>query len=103
MKRSYTGLIKKYGDHYVAFCPELNVASQGESLEEARKMLQDACLEYLTYIKEEGHESEIRQASIDTLREFFTEEVEVVKVSSDWSYSESISFNERIKIKNNKF
>lgn len=70
MKRSYTGVIKKYGDHYVALCPELNVASQGESLEEARRMLQDACCEYLTYIKEEGGKSELKPATVDTLREF---------------------------------
>lgn len=92
MKHSYTGLIKKYGDHYVALCPELNVASQGESLEEARKMLQDACKEYLTYIKEEKRTSELRPATISTIREFLTEDVEVIKVSPDWSYSESISF-----------
>ncbi|MGR3311371.1 MAG: type II toxin-antitoxin system HicB family antitoxin [Candidatus Brocadiales bacterium] len=70
MKHSYTGLIKKYGDHYVALCPELNVASQGESLEEARRMLHDACYEYLTYIKEEERKSELIPATIDTLREF---------------------------------
>ena len=37
-----TALIEREGDGYVALCPELDIASQGDTLEEARKNLQEA-------------------------------------------------------------
>jgi predicted RNase H-like HicB family nuclease len=38
----FTALIEKEGDGFVALCPELDIASQGSSVEEARSMLQEA-------------------------------------------------------------
>ena len=40
--RSLTAIIGKEGDGYVALCPELDVASQGASVEEARANLREA-------------------------------------------------------------
>ena len=37
-----TAIIEREGDGYVSLCPELNVASQGDSIEDARKNLQEA-------------------------------------------------------------
>jgi len=37
-----TAIIEREGDGYVSLCPELDVASQGNSIEEARKNLQEA-------------------------------------------------------------
>lgn len=37
-----TGIIKKEDDWYVALCPELNVASQGKTISEARANLAEA-------------------------------------------------------------
>lgn len=37
-----TAIIEREGDGYVALCPELDVASQGETIEAARKNLQEA-------------------------------------------------------------
>ena len=37
-----TAIIEREGDLYVALCPELDVASQGQSVEEARAMLTEA-------------------------------------------------------------
>ena len=37
-----TAIIEREGDGYVALCPELDVASQGQSIEDARKNLQEA-------------------------------------------------------------
>ena len=54
--KQLTGIIKKAGNYYVALCLELNVSSQGESIEEARKMLKEACEEYLSYVKEKKTE-----------------------------------------------
>jgi len=87
-----TGIIKKAGNYYVALCLELNVSSQGESIEEAKRMLQEASEEYLSYIKEEKLENEIRAAPLEVLREFLVEDVEYVRPSRDGIYSENISF-----------
>jgi predicted RNase H-like HicB family nuclease len=37
-----SALIEREGDGYVALCPEFDVASQGETIEEARVNLQEA-------------------------------------------------------------
>jgi len=87
-----TGIIKKSGNYYVALCIEINVSSQGESIEETRKMLQEACDEYLSYMKDEGLEDEIKSVPVDILREFLMDDVECVRPSSGWVYSESITF-----------
>jgi predicted RNase H-like HicB family nuclease len=41
-KHQVTAIIEKEGAGYVALCPELDIASQGESVEEARRNLQEA-------------------------------------------------------------
>jgi len=90
--RQLTGIIKKAGNYYVALCLELNVSSQGESIEEARRMLQEACGEYLSHMAEEQLGDEIRIVPLEVLREFLVEDVEHVRPSRDWIYSENISF-----------
>jgi predicted RNase H-like HicB family nuclease len=35
-------LIEREGDGYVALCPELDIASQGDSVEQARENLREA-------------------------------------------------------------
>jgi len=42
MKRRLTAIIEREDDAYVALCPELDIASQGDSVEEARRNLQEA-------------------------------------------------------------
>jgi len=37
-----TAVIEREGDGYVALCPELDIASQGETIEEARANLKEA-------------------------------------------------------------
>lgn len=39
MTRRLTAAIEREGSGYVALCPELDIASQGESLEEAKQNL----------------------------------------------------------------
>ena len=46
--------INKEDDTYVAVCPELDVASQGESVEEANNNVKEAILLYLNSIDELG-------------------------------------------------
>ncbi len=38
----YTAIIEHEGDGYVSLCPELDIASQGDTVEEAKKNLQEA-------------------------------------------------------------
>jgi predicted RNase H-like HicB family nuclease len=42
MRRSLTALIEREGDGFVSLCPELDVASQGATIEEAKANLQEA-------------------------------------------------------------
>lgn len=41
-KKELTAIIEKEGDGYVSLCPELDVASQGDTIEEARANLIEA-------------------------------------------------------------
>jgi predicted RNase H-like HicB family nuclease len=42
MKRQLTALIEREGEGYVSFCPEVDIASQGVTIEEARDNLKEA-------------------------------------------------------------
>ena len=52
----FTGIIEREGDGYVALCPEFDIASQGDTVEEARKNLVEAIELFL----ESADSSEIR-------------------------------------------
>lgn len=41
-RRQFTAIIEREGDGYVALCPELDIASQGDTVEEARRNLGEA-------------------------------------------------------------
>lgn len=40
--KQFTAIIEREDDGYVALCPELDVASQGDTIEEARRNLLEA-------------------------------------------------------------
>ena len=42
MNKQLTVIIERDGDGYVSLCPELDIASQGDSIEEARNNLKEA-------------------------------------------------------------
>ena len=42
MRRQLTAIVEREGDGYVALCPGVDVASQGDSVAEARENLQEA-------------------------------------------------------------
>ncbi|QBQ53362.1 type II toxin-antitoxin system HicB family antitoxin [Nitrosococcus wardiae] len=42
MNRQLTAIIEREGDGYVALCPEVDVASQGDTVDEARNNLKEA-------------------------------------------------------------
>ena len=42
MKQTLTAIIEREGNGYVALCPELDIASQGDTIEQARNNLREA-------------------------------------------------------------
>ncbi|MFB3816649.1 MAG: type II toxin-antitoxin system HicB family antitoxin [Candidatus Methylomirabilales bacterium] len=62
-KTTYTAIIEKEGDGYVALCPELDVASQGGTVEEATANLREAVELFLECADPE----EVRRRSHDTV------------------------------------
>jgi len=65
-----TALIEREGDGYVSLCPELDVASQGKTIEEARDNLREA----LELFFETASPEELKQRFRD---EVFVTQVEV--------------------------
>lgn len=57
MTRQLTAVIEREGDAFVALCPEVDIASQGDTVDEARANLQEA----LELFFETASESEIRE------------------------------------------
>lgn len=55
-KRLFTAIIQQEGKWFVASCPELDVASQGKSVEQARRNLVEA----VELLLEEASPAEIR-------------------------------------------
>jgi predicted RNase H-like HicB family nuclease len=42
MNRQLTAIIEREGKGFVSLCPELDIASQGDTIEDAKKNLQEA-------------------------------------------------------------
>jgi predicted RNase H-like HicB family nuclease len=42
MNRHLTAIVEREGNGYVSLCPELDIASQGNTIEEARENLREA-------------------------------------------------------------
>jgi predicted RNase H-like HicB family nuclease len=55
--QQFTGIIEREDDGYVALCPELDIASQGNTVEEARRNL----IEAIELFFETADPSEIQQ------------------------------------------
>ena len=70
MNRRLTALVERDGEGYVALCPELDIASQGDSVAEARDNLEEA----LTLFFETASAEEVERR---TRSEFYVTQVEV--------------------------
>ena len=68
MTRQFTAIIEREDDGYVALCPELDIASQGDTIEQARSNLLEALELFL------------ETASPEEVRERLREEVYVTRV-----------------------
>ncbi len=69
-KQRFTAIIEKEGEGYVALCPELDIASQGDTIAEASANLKEAVELFL----EMADDSEIAER---LAREFIVIEIEV--------------------------
>lgn len=66
MTRRFTAIIEREGDGYVSFCPELDIASQGDSIEEARTNLSEALSLFLETAPDEEVTRRYRQEVLVT-------------------------------------
>jgi predicted RNase H-like HicB family nuclease len=57
VKQQFTAIIEREDDLYVALCPELDIASQGDSIEDAKTNLKEAIELFL----ETASDNEIQQ------------------------------------------
>jgi len=55
--QTFTAMLQREGDGFVALCPELDVASQGDTVEQARANLREA----VELLLETASPAEIRQ------------------------------------------
>jgi len=68
MLKQLTAIIEREGDGYVSLCPELDIASQGGTIEEARDNLREAL------------ELFFESASPEEIKQHFHEEVYITRV-----------------------
>ena len=69
-KKNFTAIIEKEDNMYVALCPELDIASQGKSVEEASSNLKEA----IELFFESASPSEVQERLHS---EFFVTQLEV--------------------------
>lgn len=68
MNRQLTAIIEREGNGYVALCPELDIASQGDTIEGARENLREAL------------ELFFESASLEEIKDRLHEEVYVTRI-----------------------
>ena len=68
MKRQLTAIIEREGSGYVSLCPEVDIASQGDTIDEAKKNLCEAL------------ELFFETASPEEIKERFHDEVYITNV-----------------------
>jgi predicted RNase H-like HicB family nuclease len=61
MVRQFTAIIEREDDGYVALCPELDVASQGDTIEGARANLREALELFLETASSEEIRARLRE------------------------------------------
>ncbi len=61
MRYRLTAIIRKEEDMFVALCPELDIASQGYTVEEAKKNLEEAVSLFFEYASPEEIQERIKE------------------------------------------
>ncbi len=69
--KNYTCLVKKEGAQFASLCLELDVASCGDTVDEAIEGIKNAVDTYLEFMREEGRENEVyRPVPMNELKDF---------------------------------
>ena len=61
MKYNFTAIIEKEEDMYVSLCPELDIASQGSTVEEAKKNLEEAISLFIEHASDEEIKERLKE------------------------------------------
>jgi predicted RNase H-like HicB family nuclease len=61
MQKFFTAIVEREGDGYVSLCPELDIASQGDSVEEASGNLREALELFFETASAEEIQSRVHQ------------------------------------------
>ena len=69
MRSHFTAIIEREDDLYVALCPELDIASQGETVSEARTNLREGFESFLETASEKDPQIACRARSTSPVRE----------------------------------
>ncbi|MBN1865981.1 type II toxin-antitoxin system HicB family antitoxin [Candidatus Sumerlaeota bacterium] len=67
MTRQLTAIIEREGDGFVALCPELDVASQGDSIDETRNNLREASQLFFETVSPQEIKSRLHGEVLDYL------------------------------------
>lgn len=66
MNRQLTAIIRQDGDSFVSLCPELDIASQGDSIEEAKNNLRETLELFFECASESEKTADVRTDGCDT-------------------------------------
>lgn len=61
MQKHLTAIIEREGDGYVSLCPEFDIASQGDTIEEARNNLREALELFFESASQEGIKTRLHE------------------------------------------
>ncbi|HEX9653999.1 MAG TPA: type II toxin-antitoxin system HicB family antitoxin [bacterium] len=91
-------LIEREDDLYSALCLELDIASQGTTIEEARKNIREAIELYLEEVLEAGEEKEFipRPAPVEEWLKYFEVEAQKLKSRLEERQKENLRYHELV-------
>ena len=91
---TFHGIIEKSDDIYIAICLELDIATEGETLQEAKDNLKEAVESYLESVVNDNEEDEFipRPVPDDLIEEYFQKLKILLKSSVN---SEFYEFSEK--------
>ena len=91
-------LIEREDDLYSALCLELDIASQGTTIEEARKNIREAIELYLEEVLEAGEEKEFipRPAPVEEWLKYFEVEAQKLKSRLEEREKENLRYHELV-------
>jgi predicted RNase H-like HicB family nuclease len=61
MRKELTAIIEREGDGYVSLCPELDIASQGQTIEGARSNLREALELFFEFASQEEIQARLHE------------------------------------------